>query len=163
VHGAAAASEIVNVWPPAVIVPVRAAPAFAPTLNATVPLPVPDPPLVIEIHDAPADAVHAHQVEVVTAKLPDPPPPSTDWLAGEMPYVHAAAACVMVNVWPPTVIVLLRAAPVFAATLNAIVPLPVPDPPLAIETHDAPADAVHEHQLELVTLKLPGPPPLSND
>jgi len=57
------------------------------------------------------------------------------------------AACEIVNAWPPTVTALLRAAPAFADALNATVPFPVPDPPLVIEIHAAPADAVHEHQL----------------
>ena len=83
--GGAAACEIANVWPPTAIVPLRAAPVLAETLNATVPLPLPDAPFVIVIHGAPADAVHEHPLEAVTLKLPDPPLLSTDWLAGDIP------------------------------------------------------------------------------
>src|SRR5205823_1032680 len=78
---------------------------------------------------------------------------STAWLFGAIEYVHCGgggggggtgAACETVNVWPAIVTVPLRAAPLFAATVNATVPLPLPDPPLAIDIHGAFADAVHE-------------------
>ena len=37
-----------------------------------------------------------------------------------------AAACVTVNIWPPTVMVPVRTPPVFAATVNVTAPLPLP-------------------------------------
>ena len=58
--------------------PLRAAPLFDATENATDPLPVPDAPLVIVIHDAFADAVHVQVLaDAVTAADPVPPPAST--------------------------------------------------------------------------------------
>ena len=82
VHGAgagAAACVTVNVLPAAVIVPLRAAPVLAATLNATVPLPPPDPPLAIVIHAAFEAAVHAHvPADAVTAIEPLPPPSPID-------------------------------------------------------------------------------------
>jgi len=72
--GGAAACDTVKVCPPIVNVPVRAAPVFAATPNATVPLPVPDAPLVTVNHAAFALAVHAQLfAEAVTAIEPEPP------------------------------------------------------------------------------------------
>jgi hypothetical protein len=52
--------ETVNVWPAAVIVPLRAAPEFADAVNCTVPDPVPLAPAVTLIHGSLATDVHAH-------------------------------------------------------------------------------------------------------
>jgi hypothetical protein len=67
-----------------VSVPLRAAPLFDATLNATEPPPVPDAPCVIVIHGAFDVALHAQPLVVVTAADPVPPAASTDWLAGEI-------------------------------------------------------------------------------
>jgi hypothetical protein len=75
--GGAAGCVTVNVWPPIVSVPVRAAPVFAAALNVTDPLPVPAAPAVIVIHVALLVAVHAHAACVVTATFPVPPPAAT--------------------------------------------------------------------------------------
>ena len=65
---------IVNVWPPAVIVPVRAdVPGFAATLNVTAPVPEPLDQLVTVIQAAELDAVHAQPPPAVTLKDPLPP------------------------------------------------------------------------------------------
>ena len=66
-----------------VMVPLRAAPVFALAENVTLPLPVPDVALVIEIHDAFAAAVHAQPVPVVTPIVPLPPLAAIVWLVGE--------------------------------------------------------------------------------
>jgi hypothetical protein len=75
---------IVNVWPPIVTVPVRAAPVFVATDSATVPLPVPEPPLVIVIHETFGVAVHAQAGPVVTIVEAGPPPAGTDCDDGAM-------------------------------------------------------------------------------
>ena len=80
----APACETVNVWPATVSVPVRAAPVFAATVNATEPLPVPEAPLEIVIQSALDEALQAQVLPAVTAVDPLPPEASTDWLAGEM-------------------------------------------------------------------------------
>ena len=68
-----------NVLPAAVIVPERAAPEFAATLNETVPLAVAEPPLEIVIHAAFETALHAQPVvDVVTAMVPVPPLSAND-------------------------------------------------------------------------------------
>jgi hypothetical protein len=157
-HGTAAC-EIVNAWPPTVIVLVRAAPPFAATLNVTVPSPVPEPPLAIEIHDAPADAVQLHQLEVVTLKLPEPPALSTDRPEGKMAYVQPVAACVTVNVCPAIVAVPPRGGPALAATLNPRLPLPVADGTLVNVIQLAFDVAVHAHAPAVVTAIVPVAPP----
>jgi hypothetical protein len=64
----------VNVCPPAVIVPVLRGPVLAVTVNWTVPLPVPDAPLVIVIHESFAVAVQVQALlEGVTEKLEEAP------------------------------------------------------------------------------------------
>jgi hypothetical protein len=68
----------VNVWPAIVTVPVRAAPAFGAADTATVPLPVPEPPLVIVIHGSFGVATHGQAGPVVTTVEAGPPPAGTD-------------------------------------------------------------------------------------
>jgi len=63
----------VNVCPAIVSAPVRAAPAFAAAVNATVPLPLPVAPDVIVIHGALLLAVHRQPAVVVTFEVPVPP------------------------------------------------------------------------------------------
>jgi hypothetical protein len=59
-------------------VPLRVAPVFAATMYATLPLPLPDAPRVIEIHEAFDVAVHAHPLSVCTCTEFDPPAAGTD-------------------------------------------------------------------------------------
>ncbi len=59
-------------------------------------------------------------------------------------YVQAAAAWVTVRIWPATVSVAVRAAPVFAATVIVTVPEPVPLIGLTV-AQAASLDAVHPH------------------
>jgi hypothetical protein len=78
------------VRPAIVSVPVRASPVLAAAVNATVPEPVPEAPLVTVSHAAFAFAVHAHvAADAVTATEPDPPPLAMLWLAGESVNVQA--------------------------------------------------------------------------
>jgi hypothetical protein len=60
----------VNVCVAIAIVPTRGVPVFAATLKPTVPVPVPEAPLVTVIHGAPLTAVHAHAAVVVTVTVP---------------------------------------------------------------------------------------------
>ena len=112
-------SVTTNVLPPIVSVAERAVDVvLAAPVNPTLPDPVALAPLVIVTHDAPLVAVQAHPADVVTITVPLPPPAESDWLAGEIVNEHGAAACVTVNVLPPTVSVPVRdVAVVFAATL----------------------------------------------
>ena len=82
------------------------------------PLPLPVAPALIVIHVSLLVAVHAQPVEVVTATVPVPPADVTFADAGEIVGVQVIAACVIVNVLPPTVNVPVRdVVTVFAATL----------------------------------------------
>ena len=75
-------------------------------------------PAVIVAQLALLVAVHAQPVAAVTATVPVPAAAVTFADAGEIVGVQGAAACVTVNVLPPTVSVPVRdVAVVFAATL----------------------------------------------
>ena len=147
------------------IVPLRAAPVFAAAVNATAPFPVPDEPLFTVSHGALAVAVHAHVVaDAVTATDPEPPVSATFCDAGAIVNVHGGgggADCDTVNVCPPIVIVPVRAAPVFAAAVNATVPLPVPDAALVTVSHGAFAVAVQTHVASDAVIVTDPEPPVS--
>ncbi len=78
----AAACVTVNVWPATVMVPVRAPPVFAATVNATDPFPLPLAPDVTVIHASLRLAVQAQPVPVVTVTLPDPPAAAIEVFVG---------------------------------------------------------------------------------
>ena len=83
----------------------------------TVPLPLPVAPAVIVSHASLLVAVQAQPVDVVTATVPVPAADATFADAGEIVAEQVIAACVTVNVLPPTVSVPVRGAvAVFAAT-----------------------------------------------
>ena len=73
----AAACVTVNARPPIVSVPVRDAPAFAPTVNPTEPFPVPFEPDVTVIQPALLAAFHRHPAWVDTATAVPAPPAAT--------------------------------------------------------------------------------------
>ena len=105
----AAAWETVNVWEAIVSVPVRADVfGFGATEKPTDPPPLPLDPLVTVIQPSLLAPVQAHPACVVTLVDPVPPAATTDWLAGEIEYVHPAPACVTVKVWPPMLSVPVR-------------------------------------------------------
>ena len=63
------------------------------------------------------------------------------------------------KVWPPAVMVALRLVPaVLAATEYPTDPLPDPDDPLVMVSHDALLDDVHAQPVCDVTVKLEDPP-----
>ena len=64
-----------------------------------------------------------------------------------------------VTVWFATVNVPVRAPPVFAATLIATVPLPVPLAPEVTDNQDVLVVAVHVHPAAAVTASGPAVPP----
>jgi hypothetical protein len=76
------------------------------------------PPLtVIHAVELKEPQVQPEPAVTVTVSVPVDPAAGADTLVGVTLYVHAAAACEMVVVSPPIVIVPERDAPVFAATL----------------------------------------------
>lgn len=76
---------MVNVAPAIVSDPVRLLVVlFAPTLNDTGPLPVPEAPAVTVIQLLLLTAVQLHQSAAVTVLLPTPAPEENDWVVGEI-------------------------------------------------------------------------------
>jgi hypothetical protein len=74
------------------------------------------------------------------------------------------AAWVTANVWPAMVIVPVRTAAVFAATVKLTDPLPIPAVPAVIVIHDALLTAVHAHVPPAETvIAVPAPPVAAND
>jgi hypothetical protein len=80
-------------------------------------------------------------------------------------YVHGdvAAACVTVNVWPPTLMPADRDPPVLAATEYAMEPFPVPLDPDVMVSQPALLLAVHAQPLPADTVMLPEPPDAETD
>jgi len=117
---------------------------------------------VIAIHDALLAAVHVHPLPVDTFTLPVSPCMGTLSLVRDIEYEHEGggggggalvpAACVTVKTWPAIVIVPVRAAAPFAATLNATAPLPMPIAPDVTVIHEALLVAVHWHVLGAETV-----------
>jgi hypothetical protein len=109
-------SVTVNVWPAIVSVAER---ALVVVLAAAVKLMLPEPdrpvPLEIVTHAAPLVALHVQPTPVVILTLLLPPPAAIASPIDEIVKVHGAAACVIVNMLVPMVIVPVRASvPVFA-------------------------------------------------
>ena len=74
------------------MVPVRAGPVLAATVNATVPFPLPLAPLVIAIHGVEVVAVHPQPDAPVTlTDVPAPPAADSDWLVGLIVTAHPPA------------------------------------------------------------------------
>jgi hypothetical protein len=115
--GAGADCVTVKVCPATVRVPVRCAPVLAAIVNATLPLPLPDAPVVTVSHGTLLAAVHAHPLAVVTV-IAVPPPPAADAVCddGLIVYAHPCD-CVTLKVCPAIVSVPLRCGPVFADAL----------------------------------------------
>jgi hypothetical protein len=89
VHGGGAAACVtVKVFPATAMVPVRAAPVLAATVNATMPFPDPDAPDETTIQLATETAVHAQPAVVVTAIVPLPPPATMFWPEGAIANVQ---------------------------------------------------------------------------
>jgi hypothetical protein len=108
-----------TVWPAMVRVPVREPlPVLAANESETTPLPVPAAPAVTVIHGSALTAVHAQPAPEVTETVPVDAPDGTERLVDDNVNVQPGAACVTVNVRPPTTIAAERtAAVVLAATL----------------------------------------------
>jgi len=136
---------------------------FTATLNVTVPLadPLAVPVMVIQL--TALVAVQLHPADVATSKEPVPPAAERAKDVEESEYVHPAPLCVTVKVCPAIVIVAERVvAPVFAATLNAMFPLSVPEPPLVIVNHGALLTAVQGQPVPVRTATVPVPPDAVN-
>jgi hypothetical protein len=139
--------------------PLRSLPVFLVKLNVTVPSPVPLAPDVTVIQASLLLAVHAQVLPVDTLTVDVPAAEPTSRLFGEIEYEHGmTAACVTVKVCPAIASVPFREPALFAATRNPTEPLPVPELPEVIVTHEALLAAVHAHPAVVVTFTLPVPP-----
>src|SRR5687768_2387332 len=99
--------------------PDRDAPVFAATEYVTVPLPEPEDPEVIVIHEVEVEAVHEQPACVVTTMEWLPPAATTLCEVGDTPYVQLTVvpSCVIVTTDPATLSVPFLDEPVgFAAT-----------------------------------------------
>jgi hypothetical protein len=160
----AAAWLTVKVWPAIVKVPVRAAPAFGATLNATDPFPLPDAPLVIVSQSGFAVVtVQVQPFAATTFTLPAPPLEPTAWLLDEIVGLQPFP-CETVNVCPAIVNVPVRGAPALAATLYPTDPFPLPDVPLVIVSQSelfVDAVQVQPFAAEIVTVPVPPLAPIA--
>ena len=137
---------------------------FGSTLNATVPFPDPDAPLVTRIQTLLLTAVHGQPVPVVTVLVALPPAARNDWLVGDTAAAHEVPACVTVSVAPAMVSVLVRLdVRVFAATSNMTLPSPDPIVPAVTVIHGALLVAVQSHPVAAATVLIPVPPDAAND
>lgn len=136
-------------------VPVRdVAPVLAATEYVTVLFPGPDAPLVIAIHGALLDAVHAAVDEVdVRATLPVLAEAGTlaDDGLNEKAELPAAAAWITGKTTPAMVSEPDLATPVFGVAAQATVPLPLPDAPLRMLRKELLLAAAQEHPEPAVT------------
>jgi hypothetical protein len=136
------------------------------TTYTTVPLPVPDPPVVIDIQGTSGIAVQEQALsEGVMAALKNPPPASTACDVGTTANVQATPVCVTAkSALPPdhtTLMVPFRdEGDEFAATVKLITPGLKPDVAPVSVIHGVDVDALHEHPFgELrVAVKLNVPP-----
>ena len=145
--------ETVTVWPPIVTVSERATPLFAAAVMTTLPLPV---ALAVAVrNDELVDAVQPQVDAAVTATLAVPPPLLILTAVVERVTVQPTGAsapdCVKLTTLPPIEMLADRAAPVFAATLYATDPLPLPDAPELIVRKLALLTAVHAQPVAAVT------------
>ena len=99
------------------------------------------------------EAVQPQELGLVIEMLPVAAVSSKVLLAGEIAKLQLVpAACVTVTVWPATVTVPVREAPLLSATLNPAVPLPVTLLPDVSVIQLALLAAVHAHVLPVVTV-----------
>jgi hypothetical protein len=138
---------------------------LAAAATVTVPLPVPDAPDVTVSHDGSLlVAVHEHQLLAVTPMVPESPPTAIAWLAGEIATEQAAPDCDTAKLWPATVTVACRAAPLLADAAIDTVPLPVPDAPaVTVSQLVSLLAAVQVQLLAVVTVIAPESPPAAID
>jgi hypothetical protein len=147
----------VKVCPATVIVPVRAAPAFAATVKFAGPLPV-SPAVTPVTHGTLLVAVQLQEALVETSTWLEPPPAPNDRLSGLIVYVHVLAACVIVNVCPAMVTAPDRAGPELVRTARLTVPFPLPVAPDAIVIQLTALVAVHAQAGAVVTADEVEPP-----
>ena len=154
----APACVTVKTCPPTVTVPVLASPAFAAAEIPTTPGPDPEAPVTMVIQGAVVAAVHAHPPDVATLNVAVPPADENAVAVGDKMNEQVKLACATVNVWPPTAMVVLRASPALGSSANVTSPGPVPDMPVRMRTHEAPAGTIQAQPALVFTVNDPLPP-----
>jgi hypothetical protein len=146
---------MVKARPAMVALAVRGAPVLSATSICTVPAPLPVAGDT-DTHVAVVPAVQPHPDGVVTSTLRELAAAGTASVSGVIEAVQPLP-CVIVNVWPPTPIVPLRAEPVFAAAVKVRVagPLPVAG---VTAIHAVSLDAAQAHAPSVVSANDPDPP-----
>lgn len=147
----------VNVWPPAVMLPVRPGPAFAATVKRTVPVPEPFAPAVTVSQELEDVAVQPQPAADCTSNDPWPPLSPMSALEGERRMLQPSP-CSIVKVCPAMRSVADLDGPLVPATLNRTSPLPVPLDPDVIVAQAAELVAVQEQPEPAVTVTVPDPP-----
>ena len=141
------------------MLPVRAGPGLAATVNVTVPLPVPLWLLVIVIHGVKVVAVHAQPAAVVSVTgIAAPPTTGTSCPVGLIVGTQPPA-CVTVAVSPLNVTVPTRSAPLFGVATIVTDPLPVPVPDPLTVSHGTWLAAVQEQLPPACSAIVADPPP----
>jgi hypothetical protein len=124
----------------------------------TVPLPVPEAPLVSLIQETVLAAVQVQPDVAVTPTDPGPPSGGADCDVCDSEYEHPFA-WLIVTVRPATVAVPARASPPFAAIVSRTSPSPFPPAPDGTLIHGTLAAAVHRHPPDVSTETVTAPPP----
>ena len=147
-----------------VSVALRAGPVVGATENWTLPIPFPELPLVIVIHDALLVAVHSQPAPVATATVPEPPVCSTERDSGSM-VTWQPLPWMTVKICSPIRREPVLVGPSHAPTRNATVPGPAPEVADVIEIHAASLWANQGQAASVVTLTVPDAPsaPIDRD
>jgi hypothetical protein len=146
-------------------VAVRALPVFAATSIWTDPGPVPVAPVAIVIHGAPLTAVHAQEAATATTMgSPVPPLAPTECDVGETADPHDGTPGWLISATSPLMAMNpVRAAAVFAATVNVTVPGPTPLPDAIVIHRSSVAAAQAQAGEVLIDSGVPAPPFTATD
>jgi hypothetical protein len=130
----------------------------------TEPLPLPVAPALIVIQLALLVAVQPQPVGAVTATVPLPAAAVRFVDVGEIAGVHGVPAWLTVKLSPAIVRVPVRlVVAALAATVNVVLPGPVPAAPELTVIHAALLTADHTQPVPTLTVLLPVPPPATTD
>lgn len=147
--------SIVNCSPPIVTLPLRARPVFAATDSVTDAFPVPEAAPLIVIHGTLDVAVHGQSVEDAVRFAFVWPPAALRCALDGLSEKTQPLACWIETACDPTLIVALRAAPLFALTVYEKVDVPDPDPDV-MPIHVAAVEALHrQFEFDAVTSMRP--------
>jgi hypothetical protein len=162
---AAAACVTVIVWPATVMAPIRASPAFCPTVKVAVPLPAVADCFVIPIQATLLAAVHVHAAALaVTVTVSGPPAAETVGSGEATVNRQTPGSCATTTCASLTSTIARRAdGSAFAAARYATLPLPCPAASDVSVIHEAPLDAVHVQSRVVSIVMVPVAPSAGTD